>query len=594
MLRRYKQIRITGVFLLVWLFAFNADARNRIKLEVDKTRLALGDILRVTVTATLDAPDDVDDLIQTDFKGFKVINSNTGTQHQTSIINLKVESKKIITTVTDLQPLELGVFTVGPAAFRERGRLVESNRAQVTVVNLKAEIGERFYGNQAISAAPTEAELESAGVFLRLIPERGELYEGEQMAVTLYIYSANISVSRWGRVASPTFSGFLSEQLELSDKSKVRSVVLNRRPHHVEALDSFLLTAREVGSHVITPYQAKVMVGDSNFFGGRWVGRRSAPIEITIKPLPEEGRPPGFTSANVGRFSLTARIDRRTTEVGQPVALTLMLKGNVDMSRVSLPRLPKIRGAKVYPPTESSENYQNGLRIAGKRKAEYLVVPTGRGNFTIPSVTFQYFDTETGAYRTIKTRAYNITAVKGNGRAGGAGLGKQELMLEEGALRPLHATAALERMDGRFYGSKGFLVLFWGPLGLFLLLLASDLRRWAWPRLFGSEKARLERRARALAAELELRAGAPDEAFLADLKYFVYLEIQRAYGEVLSGLTHEQLDERLSVAGADDDIRREAVAILEACDLARYANAEASGDAGELLSRSKAFSKRLH
>ena len=48
---------------------------------------------------------------------------------------------------------------------------------------------------------------------------------------------------------------------------------------------------------------------------------------------------------------------------------------------------------------------------------DYLVVPRTRGEYTIPAVSLVYYDTASGAYKTIKTQPITVKVEKGNGNS---------------------------------------------------------------------------------------------------------------------------------------------------------------------------------
>ncbi len=588
---------LMGVMVLLLLCAATpAFATNRIELKVDKPSLTIGDLLQAEVVVTLEDPDHVRNITFPDFEGFKVINKSSGRQSYTSIVNFKMTSQDITTTTFVLQPLKLGEFTLGPASFREKGRLVESNTARVKVIDLKALSGQQAAGEMAISAPLSDEEALNPGYFARFIPERNQLVQGEQMAATLYLYIANTQINRWGQVAPPDFGGFSAERLELPERGDKRRLIIGNRQYHVEALDRYLLTARTLGKQVLAPYRLKVMLGGDGFFGGRWQNIRTAPVEVTIDPLPErEGQAP-LNSSLVGQFHLQASIDRGRTEVGQPVALTLRLNGNRNMDDVPLPKLPTIPNTKVYPPTEKKENIQHGSRIEGTRTAEYLIVPNKQGAYTIPSISFEYYDTKKGGYNTLQTRSYTFMAVPSKGGAasstGYGGVIKQDLAIEEGALRPLRPSAELTNHNGQFFASATFWGLLLIPLALVSMLYLLDLLRWLLPRIGGGDRAKREKELKSLWADLDARASKVDKSFASDLSHALLGELELKLNQTLSGLTLDQLEQRLSLAEIPQPWRANLRRLLETCDFMRYApNSAESGQ--ELIGRARQLIKEL-
>lgn len=590
-MRRTLRTWLPLLFAL-WLLPFAAQARNQVTLEVDKDRLAMGDVLRCDVTFTIEDEDALSDQKQPSFEGFTVVDSNTSQQHYTQIVNFKASSQKILTTTYILQPKAVGTFAIGPASFVESGRRVESQRVNVQVVELKALAGSKAFGVGALSAPLSQEESRQPQLFLRLIAERPTVYEGEQLAVTLYLYTAQIELSRWAPAAPSQFPGFSSLRLDLPKNGEARRVIIGRSEYRVDPLDRFLLSAKEVGAHTVTPYRAKVLLGDG-FFGGRWVDVASAPIELTVKPLPQEGRPEGFDPNNVGHFSLSATLDRRQTEVGQPLTYVLTLSGTVDAERLTLPTLPEVPGLKIYPPTQKKDSYQKGLRVESKRVAEYLIVPQAPGHYTIPALKMLSFDSEAGSYRTDESPSFEIEATPatgattlGNGVAQGP-VFKQNLEANLSDLRPLRPKSQFRSLTQGTAGGLGTWLAIGLPYALILLWLVGTGAAALAARLFASEAKKAERARRTLYSRLKAASAAPDNAFYADLKRYLLLGLAGLTDESLLGLTYDQLKARLAGVGLAEAKIGELLAILEACDAAPYTPGLFSPK--DLLERAKRF-----
>jgi hypothetical protein len=63
----------------------------------------------------------------------------------------------------------------------------------------------------------------------------------------------------------------------------------------------------------------------------------AAPLTLEVRPLPEEGRPPGFTGA-VGEFALSARAEPRDLPAGGTLRLYVEVSGTGNLRDFELPR----------------------------------------------------------------------------------------------------------------------------------------------------------------------------------------------------------------------------------------------------------------
>jgi oxygen tolerance protein BatD len=127
------------------------------------------------------------------------------------------------------------------------------------------------------------------------------------------------------------------------------------------------------------------------------------PLTVQVAPLPEEGRPPGFTGA-VGRFTVSAEVAPRELEVGGTLRLTLRIaregaEGNLeffDPPRFALDRLFHVNGW--------ADRKGSGQKESGQRAIAYDLVALEPLE-ELPPFPFSFFDpSEPAGYRTIETQ----------------------------------------------------------------------------------------------------------------------------------------------------------------------------------------------
>jgi hypothetical protein len=124
--------------------------------------------------------------------------------------------------------------------------------------------------------------------------------------------------------------------------------------------------------------------------------------KLMIKPIPLAGRPPDFNGA-VGKFSINASAEPATVPVGDPITLTLTIRGDVAMERVGAPKLDQVQSL-----TKDFEI--SGEALAGELRADRKVfaqtIRALREDVTeIPPIPMSSFDPETGQYETVWSKA---------------------------------------------------------------------------------------------------------------------------------------------------------------------------------------------
>jgi hypothetical protein len=130
-----------------------------------------------------------------------------------------------------------------------------------------------------------------------------------------------------------------------------------------------------------------------------------AALRLDVKPLPEAGRPAGFTGA-VGRFEAAAETDRRAAAPGESVRLTLRIEGDGNLASFPAPSLGRTPNLHVRGRLDRTEG-----RV---RTIVYDLAPHAVLETTLPSIVFAYFDPEAGEYHTIRTQAIplDVTAAE--------------------------------------------------------------------------------------------------------------------------------------------------------------------------------------
>jgi hypothetical protein len=113
------------------------------------------------------------------------------------------------------------------------------------------------------------------------------------------------------------------------------------------------------------------------------IKRRTAPVKLDVKPLPETGRPADFSGA-VGSFRMKSAADRSSLDLGEAVALRVTIEGEGSLQSAAAPKLAALQDVKVYEP-KTSEDVMTGADHLGARKTwEWVIVPLVPGAVRIP------------------------------------------------------------------------------------------------------------------------------------------------------------------------------------------------------------------
>ncbi|MHC4886692.1 MAG: BatD family protein [Planctomycetota bacterium] len=319
---------------------------------------------------------------------------------------------------------------------------------------------------------------------------------------------------------------------------------------------------------------------DSPFFGGRGrsaVTKRlvipSNALRLTVKPLPQAGRPATFNGL-VGRYTVAVAAAPRLVNVGDPITLTLTVGGPDYLANVTLPRLDRqedlVRDFRL--PRELPE----AKVIDGKAVFTLTVRAQSAKVTAIPPILLPYFDVASGAYREAVsdsipldvTSAREVTARDAEGRSeAGASLAAELETWQDGIAHNYEDLSVLE--DSRagveaWLRSPGWIFALSLPPLLYSLLLLHAL---LWGRRHRNPAMVRVRKARGVLLEVS-RAQELDHGRLIDpLKEYLGSRLGCAGSAVTAG----DAERRLRECGVSESTAREARALLESCEASRYA-----------------------
>lgn len=129
------------------------------------------------------------------------------------------------------------------------------------------------------------------------------------------------------------------------------------------------------------------------------------PRRLSVRPLPQSGRPASFVNAIGTAFSLSVQARRTVAQVGDPIELKIEVRGDGRLEGLSLPRLDVDGGLDrrlFWVPDETPAGL---IDEEGKVKTFTVTVRLESSEASeIPPLPLSYFDPVAGEYRTVHSR----------------------------------------------------------------------------------------------------------------------------------------------------------------------------------------------
>lgn len=351
------------------------------------------------------------------FEGFDVMGPAQSTN--VSIVNGRV-SKSVSYTYT-LQPKKQGEFNIPPALATVNGSDMRSNGVYIKVVG-PAKQQQQQQGNDPFDAfrqmqpqRPQSNEEDvrryaEKNIFVRVIPSKTTLYQGDQLSLSYKLYY-RVQYQSLQATKTPNYNGFLSEEYQLPEPDRNQQPPVeeyNGRKYYVQEFKRVSLFPTKAGKFSIDPIeiQGTILVEMMDpFFNNPFFTTlepydytfRSNAVELEVKPLPEKNKPANFSGA-VGKFSFEAKYDKTKVNVGDPVTLKVTYTGTGNLKLITPPKLNFPEEFEAYEPKVKDDYANNGSVVAGSKTFEYVLVPQDGGKFKMPKYEFSYFDLEKGDY----------------------------------------------------------------------------------------------------------------------------------------------------------------------------------------------------
>jgi len=510
-----------------------------------------------------------------------------------------------------LVPKVAGVFTLESVQVWVDGKVYKTDPVQIEVIGPQGVTGGPRMPPQPVGTPPvnptTQAPtapaapaasylsqpqatppqvIQDENIFVKAWADKLSVFPNEQILLTYTLYT-RYDTRYEGFEEEPSVSGFWIEDFPL-DRDLGRETVSEGGKRYVKAdIRKTALFPTSPGQYTINPGVLKVSVRDEpkstslfddffndSFFSGasffaRRVERLLKPqgISVTVRPFPEAGKPKSFNGA-VGRFQISASVDKNEVKQNEPVTLKLILEGEGNVGTLPKPPVPELTGFKVYDGDSSSQLFKAGASIAGKKTFEMIFIPTEAGSLSIPPLEFSFFDPRRQEYQVLRTQAFplKVTPSAETVRLP-AGLAQKqafqkEVSLEGRDIRYIHEELPSGRFS--FLGAFLFQILLGANLaGLALTGIGIFRRRQEdiFSRDVGLKRRKLARqtalrRLKGLRALMDSQS--PEEArkFMEEAEKVLTEYLANKFNVSMYSFTREWLEEKLTeVLGADDPMR---------------------------------------
>jgi len=589
-MKRYLIFSVTFLFMAIGVMAaddvsFTASAPQTVVQEQNFR-------LEYTVN-TRAAKDPVIPSIENDFNILS--GPNTSTSSRISITNGQRTSSTTVTYTYIISAKKEGEYTIPGATITVGKNQYTSNSLKIKVLppdsSQPSSQGSGQSSGQGISrSSSTPGNISNQDLFMRAIVSKTRVHEQEALLLTYKVYFlVNLrSLSH----TMPDLKDFHVQEVDLPQQKEAQMEHYNGRNYQTIVWSQYVLFPQQSGDLEIpsTSFEGIVSqivstgdIFDDFFNNGRYVDTKKElvtdKITIHVEPLPQ-GKSENFYGG-VGEFSLSSDISETDIQANDAVTLKLVVSGTGNMKLIKTPEVRFPADFDIYDPKVDNKYSLKSGGQTGSKVFEYLVIPRHAGTYEIPPVEFQYYDINSGEYKTLSTPKYTLNVAKGQGSDNQTAVGyvsKEDLKYVGQDVRFKTTASKLHKSDDIFFGSVTYWILLCIPVILFLGVLLFTSRKNAEQAdqvKLKLRKANSTATKRLKTARKLMESGKKDE---------FYDEILRALWGYASDklsipvaqLSKDNIENRLQEHGAKDVLSTAFIRVLDSCEFARYAPGDQS------------------
>ncbi|MFV8816460.1 BatD family protein [Haliea sp. E17] len=387
-----KPIRRLALLLALPLLLLAAATRAEVSASVDRSDVALGDTLVLTLSASAD--DENLQGVDTSHLSadFEVLSRNL--RSSMTLINGQQTHKRELTM--EIAPRRAGQLVIPPFA-------IGSSRTRAIPVSVS---------DRPQVDPGDEVVLFSAAV------DSDEVYVQGQVLLTLSIQQS-VNLERAGVSELDLPNAFV---VPLEQKSYQRR--MHGRLWLVQEV-RYAIFPEQSGTLEIPAQQfsARESIAPRSLFNpgsrGRVIRRDTDPIEITVQPKPlDYPASADWLPARSLQVEEEWSQDPANLKVGESVTRTIRIRGEGLQGAQLPPTLfPQQDGLKFYPDQPKIEDREIASGLQGVRQDSVAIVPLEAGTIDLPAIEIPWWDTATNSLRKAVIPAHSLKIAAATGAA---------------------------------------------------------------------------------------------------------------------------------------------------------------------------------
>ena len=410
---RLKLVLLFSLFFLpgsLW-------AQVNLSASVDKNNLTLDDELTLTVQVTGVSGN----IVMPQLPSLPAFNVYSREVEQSSINGNTTLLFRYV-----MLPRFVGNATIGAISFTHNGQTYKTEPIAVHIYRTSTNVPQAAVSTQAPAqkADPNLPPLEAAlanlayaktgqPFFLVAAISNKTPYVNQPFTLAIRFYYSRAFHD--APYTKPTVSNLFLEDQDTREGSQNIGGTLYRYQEQ-----RYQLTAAAPGKATIGPATVRYRTGSAalsafdRIFGGATAGPErtvsSEPITLQARALPQDNKPDSFYGAVGHGYTLQAKAEPRQVQAGEAINVSVTVKGPGNLKATQNLDFPRLDGFKIYPAAATSGNTTSRTGLPQTYKTyKAVLVPTASGIYTLPALSWSYFDPQLATYKTLQTTPIQLT-----------------------------------------------------------------------------------------------------------------------------------------------------------------------------------------
>lgn len=351
---------------------------------------------------------------------------STSSQSSFQMVNGHTSSSSSITYTYIICANKAGTYSIPAAHISVGGKTIASNQLRIKVSGASRQGAQGQQGQGEGGLRPAGSRISGSDLFIKVSANKRRVHEQEPILLTYKVYTLVDLTSLKGNM--PDLKGFHTQEVQLPQQKSYKIETVNGRPYRTVTWSQYVMFPQITGKLEIPSITFDGIVIQQNrdvdpfeaFFNGgsgyvEVKKKIKAPgLTIQVDPLP--ARPAGF-SGGVGSFTISAQLNKTDIKANNPVTLRVIVSGRGNLKLIKKPEVKFPKDFDTYDAKVTDKTKLTSNGVEGNMVYDFLAVPRNQGKYEIPPIEFVYYDTETNAYKTVKTQAFTLNVAKGSGSA---------------------------------------------------------------------------------------------------------------------------------------------------------------------------------